>query len=58
MKLKSLKKLSRQGRILVLIIAKQALTYELKKHSKAGGKLWSSTAASMFDINLKRICSL
>jgi hypothetical protein len=30
-------------------------TYELVKNSKAGGKLWSSTAASMFDINLKSV---
>jgi hypothetical protein len=51
-----LKKLSRsQGRILVKLIHRQTgtTTYELVKHSKAVESFWSSTAASMFDINLK-----
>jgi hypothetical protein len=52
-----LKKLSRsQGRILVKLIHRQTgtTTYELVKTLKSGWKaFWSSTAASMFDINLK-----
>jgi hypothetical protein len=51
----SLKKLSRsQGRILVKLIHRQTgtTTYELVKH-QSGWSFWSSTAASMFDINLK-----
>jgi hypothetical protein len=52
-----LKKLSRsQGRILVKLIHRQTGTtpYELVKTLKSGWKaFWSSTAASMFDINLK-----
>jgi hypothetical protein len=50
----SLKKLSRsQGRILKLIHRQTGTTtYELVKNTQSGWKVWS-TAASMFDINLK-----
>lgn len=53
-----LKKLSRkQGQILVKLIHRQTgtTTYELIKNLKSGWKaFWSNTAASMFDINLKK----
>jgi hypothetical protein len=52
-----LKKLSRsQGRILVKLIHRQtgSTTFELVKTLKSGWKaFWSSTAASVFDIDLK-----
>jgi hypothetical protein len=53
-----LKKLSKkQGQILVKLIDRQTgvTTYELIKNLKSGWKaFWSNTAASMFDIDLKR----
>ena len=53
-----LKKLSKkQGQILVKLIDRQTgvTTYDLIKNLKSGWKaFWSNTAASMFDIDLKR----
>jgi hypothetical protein len=51
----SLKIVRSQGRILVKLIHRQTgtTTYELVKTPKRVESFWSSTAASMFDINLK-----